>query len=137
MTIPFSTVIGTSSSDRNSHTAVLPVPPSINRYWKNWRGRIVLSSEGREYKLTVAHMLEKIKPFKDDVAVHVRVYRARRSGDLDNYLKCLLDALKGFFWVDDRQITQIFAHRHDDKDNPRVHISAYDIKWLEKFKAAT
>ena len=31
-------------------TLRLPCPPSMNTYWRNFRGRTVLSKKGREFK---------------------------------------------------------------------------------------
>jgi Holliday junction resolvase RusA-like endonuclease len=31
----------------------LPWPPSVNGYWRKWRGRMVISVEGRKYREAV------------------------------------------------------------------------------------
>ena len=62
----------------------------------------------------------------------VKVYRPRRVGDLDNRIKCLQDAMEGFAYDDDKQISSIFATRHDDKENPRVEVIICDD--LEEYK---
>ena len=36
---------------------VLPWPPSINHYWRNYRGRIVVSADGRQYRQTVSYLI--------------------------------------------------------------------------------
>ena len=59
------------------------------------------------------------------VALNLTVFRPRKSGDLDNYLKIMLDALQGFLYDNDSQIVEIHAYRQDDKDNPRVVLTAY------------
>ena len=38
---------------------VLPFPPSMNTYWRNFRGRTVLSKAGREYKVAVAEYVSE------------------------------------------------------------------------------
>lgn len=35
----------------------LPYPPSINHYWRNFRGRIVISREGRTFREDVRALL--------------------------------------------------------------------------------
>ena len=100
----------------------LPYPPSVNRYWRNFRGRMVLSKEGRDFKKRVAWLLQDMKPLKGPVWITVKAFRPRKIGDLDNILKGALDSLSGFLYEDDKQITGIYAHRFDDKDNPRLEV---------------
>ena len=38
----------------------LPYPPTLNHYWRMWRGRMVISQEGRTYRSTVAGILRKL-----------------------------------------------------------------------------
>ncbi len=103
----------------------VPIPPSVNNLYATVRGRRVLSAEGRRYKANVALMAraKRIQPIMTgDVRVDIVVYRKRNAGDLDNYCKSLLDALKGVAWTDDSQIKFITAVRYQDRDNPRVVI---------------
>lgn len=114
----------------------LPYPPSLNVYWRNFRGRMVLSAEAKKYKRQVAELFDKRPviidveelsespelPSKKTIGLKIDVYRPRKSGDLDNTLKAILDSLNGNLYEDDRQVIEIHAHRHDDKDNPRVEI---------------
>ena len=39
-----------------SVNAVLPYPPSVNRYWRSVKGRAILSSEARAYRREVVSM---------------------------------------------------------------------------------
>ena len=96
----------------------LPEPPSANRYWRHAKGRTYLSAEAKAYRLAVAdaypHSLVSF-PFHA-LSVRFAWYRARKSGDLDNRIKQLLDALRGLAYTDDGQIVHIECTRHDDKD---------------------
>jgi crossover junction endodeoxyribonuclease RusA len=98
----------------------LPEPPSANRYWRVFRGRAVTSAEARAYKKKVAVLLHGTRPLKGDVCVRVEWHRGRKSGDLDNRLKCALDSLKGLAFKDDKQVVTIYAFRFEDKQNPRI-----------------
>lgn len=49
----------------------------------------------------------------------------RRTVDIDNYGKVLLDALTGIVWVDDSQIEEMTVRRGYDKERPRVEISIH------------
>lgn len=42
------------------------------------------------------------RPVTATYAVHVNVYRARKAGDGDNFLKAAKDAMNGVVWPDDR-----------------------------------
>jgi Holliday junction resolvase RusA-like endonuclease len=102
--------------------AVLPYPPSANRYWRTFRNRTVVSDEARKYKALVKVELSKWPLLAGPVALIAHLYRPQRSGDLDNRLKVLGDALNGVAWSDDSQVVEIHAYRHDDKARPRVEV---------------
>ena len=106
-------------------TFTLPYPPSANRYWRNVKGRMVVSADARAYKEEVGWTLKpRIKePLAGEVYVKVRIFRPRKIGDLDNALKILLDSLKGIVFLDDEQVVEIRANRFDDKANPRAEIT--------------
>ena len=90
----------------------LPWPPSVNVYWRNVGGRVLISREGRAYaRVVYGCALEQSmttlsvgrKVFVVPVSVDIIAYppnRARR--DLDNLPKAVLDALtKARVWEDD------------------------------------
>jgi crossover junction endodeoxyribonuclease RusA len=108
----------------------LPVPPSANDYWKIWRGRAVVSAEARSYKqgVKLRALTEGLrKPLSGPVVASVAVYRKQRRGDLDNFLKVLLDALKGIAFEDDSQVSEIHASRFEDPSNPRVVVTIEEL----------
>ena len=103
----------------------LPMPPSANRYWRKFRNRIVMSDEARAYKQDAAYLVrEQGLPeiVTGEIAMTVRVYRERKSGDLTNRLKVLEDALQGVLYLNDSQIVESHSYRYDDKHNPRVEV---------------
>jgi Holliday junction resolvase RusA-like endonuclease len=53
------------------------------------------------------------KPAKGSYGVEVDVYRARRAGDADNYLKAVKDALNAIVWPDDRMVKTATARLVD------------------------
>lgn len=106
-----------------------PLPPSSNRYWRHYRGRTIISPEAEQYRSTLK-MLAKADgaaQLSGPVAVTVNVYRERRSGDLDNRLKVLLDACQGVFYQNDSQIRELHAYLDDDKARPRVEVEVKPI----------
>lgn len=89
---------------------LLPWPPSMNRYWRNVRGRVLISREGRDYRAAVAQAVAGAATFgakRIAVSVHASPPDRRRR-DLDNLGKACLDALQAAgLYADDSQIDQL------------------------------
>lgn len=106
----------------------LPTPPSANRYWrtvvnrKTLRAMTFVSEEAKKYKRILAQTVPPDALIIGEISVSVEFYRAQRSGDLDNRLKCLFDALQGVVYANDSQIVEIHAKRFEDKNRPRVEV---------------
>lgn len=100
----------------------LPYPPSANRLWRNCRGVMVKSEVARAYQLEIAMVarIKGVRPKDGEVKVTLDFYRPRKSGDLDNRIKVVLDGLQGTAFKDDSQVVEIHARRHDDPRRPRV-----------------
>ena len=98
----------------------LPYPPSSNRYWRNFRGRTVVSEEARLYKDAVGFLCNAaaIRPIQGEVTVSVRIRRPAKRRDIDNHLKVALDALQGHVYENDSQIVELHVTMVDDKRNP-------------------
>ena len=98
----------------------LPEPPSLNKWTRIWRGRVLLSREARAYKETARQLalFARLTCVEKPALVGVRIvwYRSRKVGDLDNRLKIVLDALRGVMYDDDSQIDELHAWRQDDPD---------------------
>jgi crossover junction endodeoxyribonuclease RusA len=103
---------------------VLSYPPSVNRIWRVFGGRVIKSKEGRAYaaKAALEAKAQGAAPQAGSLEVWVDVYRPQRRGDLDNTLKAVFDCLNGVAWEDDGQIIGIHAHRFDSKERPRVEV---------------
>lgn len=102
----------------------LPYPPSVNTYYRTFKGRILISAPGRAYRQlilsTIGHLtrMDKIiecTPIGFDIFMHVLVYPPdKRRRDLDNILKALLDALQhGGLYKDDSQISKLVIERKE------------------------
>lgn len=102
----------------------LPYPPSTNVMYRNYRGVTVTSGEAAAYKIEAGYLARQqgVELLHGPVKASLDFYRPQRSGDLDNRLKCTLDALNGIAWADDGQIVEIHARRFDDAKNPRVEL---------------
>lgn len=87
----------------------LPWPPSVNTYYRTFRGRVIISKEGRDYRKKVKAP-ERTEPvFSEPVTVEITAYRPdNRKRDLDNVLKVALDTLTHMLmWKDDSQIQDL------------------------------
>lgn len=123
-------------------TLELPLPPSVNTYWRNFRGRTVLSKGGREYKLLVQEYIAQnnIPSFGDDrLAAIIKIFpRDKRVIDLDNRIKAALDALQdaGVF-NDDSQFDEIQISRGVIKSGGKCTIIISTINRTEHENRAT
>lgn len=109
----------------------LPYPVSANLYW---RTRVIaprkggafvstyVSEEAKQFKTAVAleARANSVRPLVGEVEVELHLYRPQKTGDLDNRIKVLLDALTGIAYADDDAVVKIIAERHDDKHRPRA-----------------
>lgn len=93
----------------------LPWPPSVNHYWRNVRGAMLISREGRAYRTAVlAIWLLAGRPrVEGRLSVEITAYAPdRRRRDLDNLHKAPLDALaKAGLYADDSQIDRLLTER--------------------------
>lgn len=89
----------------------LPFPPSVNHYWRNFRGRTVISKRGVEFREAVRRLLaqRQVRSMAGSVMLSIQVFPPdRRRRDLDNLLKATGDALEhGGAFHDDSQITRL------------------------------
>lgn len=123
-------------------TLTLPQPPEANHYWRCDRGTVHLTPAARAYRDTVFALARQQHPLvgsqfsshperqvlgypffaTGDVIAYVAWFRSRKSGDLDNRLKPLLDALQGTAYTNDRQVAALVAWRVEDAHQSRVEV---------------
>lgn len=67
----------------------------------------------------------KVDPdFNGYVSITVDVHTPGGRGDLDNYVKLVLDALNGVAWKDDRSVVEIRARRFfDNPEGYRIEVT--------------
>lgn len=106
-------------------------PPSVNTYWRTWRGRMLLSAKGREYQQHVMGCcLEAgVKRLDGRLAVSIIAYPPdSRKRDLDNLLKPILDGLcHGGVYEDDSQVDSITIERGKRREGGEVLVQVEAI----------
>lgn len=88
----------------------LPWPPSLNRYYRHVGPRVLISREGRRYRMMCVSRLGGVFPrFEGKVKLTGEFYPPdARKRDLDNVLKCMIDSLvHAGLMRDDSQIKHI------------------------------
>lgn len=107
-------------------TLELPYPPSINHYFRNFRGRTVISTAGRAFREEVCRQLHRdgVQPMAGHLAVCVDIYPPdHRRRDIDNIQKALLDALQhGGAFFDDSQIVWLLTQKAQVVPAGRTHV---------------
>lgn len=114
----------------------LPYPPSINHYWRTFRGRHVISKGGKDYTTDVQAALLSVgwRRMAGRLAVDIdAVMPDRRRRDIDNIGKCLLDAMtKAGAWDDDEQIDDLRIRRVGVESPGRVIVTVKRIEPLSE-----
>jgi crossover junction endodeoxyribonuclease RusA len=107
----------------------LPYPPSINGYWRSFRGRQIISKRGREYvKLVANEMLDldlHSEMIGDDITFEMTINPPTlRKYDVDNFTKGVFDALtKCNFWIDDEQVQKLTVRKGIKVKNGNVEVA--------------
>jgi crossover junction endodeoxyribonuclease RusA len=100
----------------------------MNHYWRSFRGRTVISREGRTFRTNVCALLGGGGPRKPPAGGRIALAMDafppdRRRRDLDNLLKPTLDALQhGGVYEDDSQV-DLLVVRRCETDRPRGHVA--------------
>ena len=93
-------------------TLTMPWPPSVNKYWRTFQGRMIISAEGRSYRKAVADQVliqRGAKHYTGKLCVVIEAFRPdNRRRDLDNLLKAVLDGCThAGVWEDDSNIVDL------------------------------
>jgi crossover junction endodeoxyribonuclease RusA len=108
-------------------TLNLPIPPSVNTYYRNFRGIMVLSKAGRQFKAAVQdyvveHNIPKFGASKVKLTMVLRP-RDKRKIDIDNRIKAVLDSLEDAGVFDnDWQVDHIEMIRGTPIKNGAIHV---------------
>lgn len=111
----------------------LPWPPSVNRYYRHVGCRVLISREGRKYRMMVVGRLAgRLPKFEGGVALTAHCHPPdRRRRDLDNILKALQDALvHAGAMADDSQIRSLTLQMHQPQTEGCVHVQLASLPAL-------
>ena len=106
------------------HEITLDFPPSANRYYRVLGSRVLISREGRRYRMKTVSRLGGIRPIDGDLALVVHLYPPdRRRRDADNCLKCLQDSLvHAGAMRDDSQVKILHVEMLDPIPGGKVYV---------------
>ena len=110
----------------------VPWPPSVNRYWRQFQGRMIISAEGRKYREAIIQQVfieGLVKRLTGDLKVTIEAFRPdERRRDLDNLLKSTLDALAhAGLYEDDSQIRDLRIYWASEKGG-KLNIMIEEMK---------
>lgn len=111
----------------------LPHPPSLNRYYRNVNGRVLISKAGREYRKKVILILKitGVQSYDDKLlAMFVAWFPPdKKWRDIDNILKATLDSLQhGKLYKNDRQIKDLRVKQYAPVTNGRLLIRVGELE---------
>ncbi len=116
----------------------LPFPPSVNRIWRQYGKKVLISKEYRTWKVDAKNMLqaqylcmENPAWLADKLAVEIYLQPGdHRKWDVDNRSKAVLDALEGIWFADDSQIDYLSICRLE-KDFPACWVRLFPMRDIE------
>lgn len=103
----------------------LPWPPSVNRYYRHVGHNVLISREGRKYRMMTVSRLGGLYPKLEGALSFVaECYPPdRRRRDLDNLLKSLQDSIvHAGIMADDSQIKVLHLEMKDPIPEGLVHV---------------
>jgi crossover junction endodeoxyribonuclease RusA len=122
----------------------LPYPPTVNRYWRYWNGKVLISREGRDYSEAVGRvkLMEKSSQATNfvDSSVRLRAFLEvrcpdKRERDLDNVQKAIFDAMqKAGYFLNDSQFDELLVIRGEIKKPGEIYVEIAEIPFKERLK---
>ena len=115
---------------RDAISIRLPYPPTMNTYWRNVKGKTLISAKGRSYRERIGdQFLVDLEPVESFGTARLRVLLEvtppdKRRRDLDNIQKPILDALEFVgLYDDDEQIDDLHTVRRMPDPPGCVHVT--------------
>lgn len=102
----------------------LSIPPTLNASYRarsDGRGQYK-TTEAKLWQREVMYRMGQFRPLTGDIVLTIDLYY-KFNRDIDASLKLALDALQGYAYTDDEQITQLILTKQKDSKNPRLEIT--------------
>lgn len=94
----------------------LPYAPSVNHaHWHKKNGARVLKPKARAFFEEVAAIAKNacIEPIEGDVSITMHIYRAAINHDISNRIKITEDALQGWAYANDKNVSELHIYKHE------------------------
>lgn len=101
------------------------LPISVNAAYRTWRGRVLISAKGREFKKIICKKLTELNLTKIEGKIEMSIiyyFKDNRCRDIDNYQKVLIDCMKDILFEDDKMIYKLNLEKHIGCDNNKIII---------------
>lgn len=113
------------------------LPPSVNACYRTFKGKVVKSAKLKAYEQQILQYFDD----RDDITMmtgklKLSVWfclKGKRTIDLDNMLKALIDGLENILFENDRNIIEIRAVKYNNCDTVKtiVHVEQIDTQDYE------
>ena len=98
---------------KKMYSFTMPWPPSVNGYWRAFKGRQIISKRGRDYRKQAVDRMKELnlngEMLKSNLSVSLVLNPPTlRRYDIDNFNKGLFDSMsEAKFWEDDEQVHRL------------------------------
>jgi len=110
----------------------LPYPPTVNHYYGYGKSKVYTKPDGKAYRAIVVSMVARtgVRPMSGPLKIWIDVhFPDHRKRDLDNLLKCLLDALThGGVYADDSLLEEIRIRKAGYSTGGKVVVTVEALK---------
>lgn len=93
--------------------------------------RVYMSKQGKDLKESYQWQAKSqwhATPLTRGLKLTLRAYfGTKRTQDIDNFNKLVLDALTGIVWEDDSQIQELHIYKDYCKENPRIELEVTEL----------
>lgn len=116
----------------NSIEFRMPLPPSLNRYYRAIRSILKVSAVGRKYKETVSKLIKDAGMdygISKRLEVTLKIAPATAAEwDIDNRCKALFDSLtEAGFWEDDKLVDVLHIYKLPQYAMGEVYITVEEL----------
>ena len=103
------------------------LPPSVNCCYRSYNNKVIKSAKLKDYEQKILQFFDsqekEINFLEGRLRLTVSFYlKGRRSIDLDNLLKALLDGCEGVLYENDKMICEIKAEKFNNCDSLKTVI---------------